>query len=72
MKVLIENLPNLLLLFWVFLGMLVTLFSLLMAVCKAFGWQRATAVFASMAADVGKLAAVIQGYLPVNKPPKGD
>lgn len=46
----------------------VALFTVLSGIAKAFGWKRATALCASLAIDVGKGVAVLQGHLPINKP----
>jgi len=42
--------------------------TVLSGVTKALGWQKATALLSSLGQDFGKAGAVLQGYLPVNKP----
>lgn len=47
---------------------LVAVCTVVSGIAKAFGWQKATALFAALGQDFGKAGAVLQGHLPVNKP----
>jgi hypothetical protein len=70
MKQLFDQLPAIVQSIMLLLIAVVTLCTAISAVCKAFGWQRGTALFAAWAVDIGKFIAVLQGFVPQNKPPE--
>lgn len=69
MSTLFAQLPALLQAIVLLVFAVVAVFTVLSGIAKSFGWKRTTALFASLAIDFGKAAAVLQGHIPVNKPP---
>jgi hypothetical protein len=49
-------------------GALLLISTTLSGLAKAFGWAKGVAFFASLGADFAKALAVLQGFLPQNKP----